>query len=71
VQLLTTELTETLGVHGFKGKYAVTVSQDVTTVQGDRIKWTSPTGTVYLDILGQHNPQRIDELPVLDCQVLP
>ncbi len=67
VQLITQELADVLGVRGFKGTYAVTVAQDVTLVQGDRVKW----GSVYLDVLKQHNPQRIDELPVLDCVKLP
>ncbi len=71
VQLITQETQEVFGVLGLQGNYAVTVGQDVAILKVDRVKWNSPTGTVYLDILGQRNPQRIDELPLLDCASYP
>lgn len=72
VQLLTQATSEVLGVFGLKGTYAVFVGQDVVIQKMDRIAW-KPTGgaATYLDILGQHNPQRIDELPILDCILQP
>lgn len=71
VQLLTAELADTLDIRGFKGKYAVTIDRQVAITAEDRVKW-SDGGTIrYLDILGHRNPQRIDELPVLDCVIQP
>jgi len=72
VQLLNQETQEVFGVLGFHGKYAVTVIRDVSILKHDRIRWYQRDGTsVFLDVLGQTNPQRIDELPVLDCELLP
>lgn len=71
VQLLTQETKEVFGVYGLSGTYAVTVAHDLVTQKMDRIAWRPSGTTIYLDILGQHNPQRIDELPVLDCQLQP
>ncbi len=66
VQKITDELVMTLGIHGFKGNFAVIVGQDVTLSGNDRVKF----GSTFLDIVGQHNPTRIDELPVLDCVLM-
>jgi hypothetical protein len=71
VQLLTQQSSLALGVSGMRGDYAVIINKDLELVKSDRVAWYTPKGTVYLDILAQHNPQRIDELPVLDCQALP
>lgn len=72
VQLLTDELADERGLRSFNGKYAVICDRQLdafsVTVE-DRVKWTDERGkVVYLDILGLHNPERIDELPVLDCE---
>lgn len=71
VQLITQESVFALGISGLKGNYVCYVAKDVDIVKGDRLAWYKPSGVVYLDILGQHDPQRIDALPVLDCQQLP
>ena len=71
VQKLTDELTLQLGVHGFQGDYAVVIESDVVLTGNDHLKWTVNGAARYLEILGQHNPQRIDELPVLDCRAQP
>ncbi len=71
VQLISQDDNESLGVLGAKAKYSVFVGQDVIVNKTDRVKWTSAGVTTYLDVLGQSNPQRIDELPVLDCETLP
>ncbi len=72
VQLLTQEETEERELRGFRSTYAVIVSKQLALGSEDRVRWVprGQTTPVYLQILGQHNPQRIDELPVLDC-VLP
>lgn len=67
VQLITDETVDILGVRGLKGNYAVFVAEDVEIQESDRIKWDG----VYLTIKTLRNPQRIDELPVLDCELLP
>lgn len=66
-QKITETLTLALGIDGFKGDYAVTIAQDVSLTDNDRVKW----GSIYLDIVGVKNPSRIDELPVLDCVLQP
>ena len=71
VQKLTDELADVLGVRGFKGTYAVIVGQQVTITAEDRVKWDDAGTIRYLDILGQRNPSRIDELPMLDCVIQP
>jgi len=71
VQLLTQEFVEERGIGGFKGTHAVIVGRQVTVTAEDRVKVTLDGATVYLSIIGQHNPQRIDELPVLDCTLAP
>lgn len=74
-QLLTDEIKDERGLRGFQGNYAVYLSQQVQVTQEDRVKWTdkstSPATVRYLDILGIHNPLRIDELPVLDARLAP
>lgn len=67
VQLLTEELADERGIHGFKGTHAVIVGRPVDLTAEDRIKW----GSTYLEILGLHNPERIDELPVIDAVLAP
>jgi head-tail adaptor len=67
VQLLTDEVVEERGMRGFRGTHAVIVSKQLSVTYEDRIKW----GSVYLDIVGYHNPERIDELPVIDAMLPP
>jgi hypothetical protein len=71
VQLVTQEIALNLGIAGMKGTYAVIVAQDVSVQKFDRVKWITGGTTTYLDVLGQHDPQRIDQLPVLDCVAQP
>lgn len=58
------------GIRGQVRKFQVISSlqiDDVTTE--DRAKWIDPSGrTVYLEIRNLRNPERVDELPVLDCE---
>ena len=68
VQLLSKEFSEERGISGFKGTHAVYVSRQVPLVTfEDRIRWTDAGVTYYLNIAGVRNPERLDELPLLDA----
>lgn len=71
VQLLTQDMVDTLGMTAFKGTHAVMVSRQVTVGDDDRIKWVDGLTTRYLDIKGVRSPERIDELPVIDAELMP
>lgn len=74
VQLLTEDMADERGIRGWKGTHAVIVSKPLkvdAAFSENRVKWTSGGKTVYLAIVGYHNPQRVDELPVLDCTLAP
>lgn len=76
VQALTAEIVEERGIRDTKITHAVQVSQQIQVTNQDRIKATKLEGVVlsqpiYLEIRGYHNPDRIDELSVLDCELLP
>lgn len=43
--------------------------QIVVDVAEDRVKWTVGNTTRYLDIVSLKSPERIDELPVLECKL--
>lgn len=71
VQLLTAEVADELGIRGFQGNYAITVSKQIPAVNYEcRVKWISQGVTRYLEIKGIHNPERIDELPVIDAELV-
>lgn len=67
VQLKTKEEVDQRGMRGFKETYEVTVDRQVKLTTNDRIKWTLAGDMVYLDISGLHNPELIDQLPVIDA----
>lgn len=69
VQPLREEVADQRGLRGPLLRYDVIVGRPVDGVSTeDRVKL--PDGS-YLDILGYRNPDRIDELPVLECQRKP
>lgn len=73
VQLLTDEVADERGIRSFRGRYSVIVGLPVDVTFEDRVNWTDPktAQTILLDITGVHNPDRIDELQALDCEVKP
>lgn len=74
VQLITEDLVEERGIRGMKRTHAVIVSKQLafdSSWYENRIKWVSLGVTKYLEIVGYHNPERIDELPVIDAVLVP
>ena len=73
VQLLNEDVIDQRGLRGFKGDYAVTVGIPTPLVTSeDRIRWTDTDGiSRYLDIKAVKNPDRIDELWVIDAELRP
>lgn len=79
VQLLTDEVRDERGLRGFAGDFAVVVGRQLPGVSNeDRVVWADTLGlygpagaTRVFDIKGYHDPQRIDQLPVLDCELRP
>lgn len=73
VQELTREVAEERGVRYGKGRYEVTVDRQLhlLDVAEDRVRFVERvTGTVmYLDITGYRQPERIDDLPVVECEL--
>lgn len=69
VQLLTKEEADERGLRGLRENYSVIIDRQVLLTGQDRLRWVPVTGggVVYLDILALRNPQRIDELPVIDA----
>jgi hypothetical protein len=68
VQLLTQQQRDERGMRGQEGVYSVVIGEQVLLTAEDRVKATLTDGTIlYLLVKGQHNPTRLDELPVLDC----
>lgn len=70
------DVVEERGIQGFKGTHKVYLSQKVPNITfEDRVKWTFPGPggnlTYYLNVLGMHNPDVLDDLPVLDCTLAP
>lgn len=71
-QPITADIAEERGIRYSEGQYSVIVSDQVDgiDVSQDRVAWTDLAGTVqYLDIVSLRNPDRIDELPVLECKL--
>lgn len=86
VQQLAEAESEERGLRGSKVTYSVTVDRQIKVTLGeDRIVWrkgllASAGATavpddsdppVHLDITGYRNPERLDELPVMDAEVRP
>lgn len=69
VQLLSQEIANERGLRGFQGTHAVIVDRQVAVTNDDRVKWVENGVTYYLDIVGYHDAQRIDSLPVIDAQL--
>lgn len=67
VQLQQEAMTDERLIRGFTGTHLVIVSKEIVIGPDDRIKW----GSLYLEIVGYHNAQRIDELPVIDAELRP
>jgi len=66
-QLLSKEEKEERGLRGLQEAYDVIVARQLLITGQDRVKLTLAAGTLYLDIRRLRNPQRMDELPVLEC----
>ena len=74
VQLTQEAVVEERGIQGFRGSHTVYLSRQVPDVTfEDRVRWVKPGSTLvyYLNILGVNNPERLDELPALDCTLAP
>lgn len=67
VQQVGQEQEDQRGIRAFLGKYDVIVGKQLAVTFEGRVKW----GSVYLDIKGVRNPERIDELQVLECEARP
>lgn len=67
------EAADERGMRAGLTRYRVVVERQVQLrLDRDRVKWTGIDGAVrYLDVVRVRNPSRIDELPVLDCELRP
>jgi hypothetical protein len=70
VQELSRQTVEERGARYSRPRYDVIIDRqlDIDTAE-DRVRWTKRGNTKYLDIIGYRNPERIDELPVLECEL--
>lgn len=57
------------GMRGFQKSYQVFLERDIWISNKDRVKATIDGATVYLEILGFSNADRIDELPFIDAEL--
>lgn len=71
VQLITKELADERGYRGFREAYSIPLSRQVAITKEDRIKWTDNGKVKYLDIRQHKQPDRIDELPMLEATIGP
>lgn len=70
VQIQEQRETDERGLRGLKETYQIIVEKDIDVREVDRVKWTTiKRGTLYLEIKGYTQPDRIDVLPILDCEV--
>lgn len=70
VQPIEQEIREERGFRGPAIRYDVIVNQTATGISTeDRVLWTA-IGK-YLEIKRVRNPERIDELPILECELVP
>lgn len=70
VQEVARDIAEERGARYGRLRYDVIVErQSDVDVAEDRVRWTDSGKVRYLDILRLRNPERIDELPVLECEL--
>lgn len=71
VQEITRDIADERGVRYAKGRFEVTVDRQMPDVEPgeDRVRWADRGTVRYLDILAYRQPDRIDELPVLECEL--
>lgn len=70
VQYTEGEVAEGRGVRAQRERYEVIVDRQMPDVDvaEDRVRWVDRGVTRYLDIVAYRRPERIDELPVLECE---
>jgi hypothetical protein len=73
VQRMDSHIADERGGRALVGRYEVIVGVPVSVTIEDRIRWVRPpSGRIeYLNILGTHNPERIDELQVIEAELKP
>lgn len=69
IQELTAEIANERDLRGFRRTHEIYLSQQVSLQSEDRILVTG--GTTIYAIRGYHSPNRIDELPVIDAELVP
>jgi hypothetical protein len=67
IQEIDREIVDERGIHGFRGRYQIIVGRQIDVNEDDRIVFHGR----YYDIIGLHDPDRLDMLPVLDCELRP
>lgn len=70
VQQITEQIALERGVRYAKGRYDVIVDRQLREldIAEDRVVWVEGDETRYLDITGYRQPERIDELPVIETE---
>jgi hypothetical protein len=72
VQLATEEVTEDRAVRAWLRTYQVWVAKPVPDlVEDDRIRWVENGQALYLDVVSVRNPERIDELWMIEAEHRP
>lgn len=61
------DIVDERGIRGFKTVVQIIIGQEVSVTNEDRVT----LGAVHYEIRGYHNSKRIDELPVIDCELVP
>lgn len=67
VQPQHSDIVDERGIRGMKTVVQIIVGQEVSVTNEDRVTLAG----VHYEIRGYHNSARIDELPVIDCEVVP
>ena len=67
LQPITADLVDERGMRGLRVTHELIVGQALVVTNEDRVVLDG----VYYEIRGYHNPERIDELPVLDVELVP
>ena len=67
LQPFTAEIADERGIRGLRITHQIFLAQAVVVTNEDRVSF----GGRYYEIRGYHNPERIDELPVLDVELVP
>lgn len=72
VQPVLANIHEERGQHVLQTLYEVFVAEPVIVTNDDRVAWTDLVGKRhYLEIRGWRNPERVGELMVLECELVP